>query len=186
MGRAPRGEYAGGIFHVTTRGNNRRGVFVDELDRHVFLQMLGRSQATYEWILYAWCLMTTHYHLVVRIPKCGLSQGMCELNGSFARWSNGRHGREDHLFGRRFASHEIKTDAYLREACRYVVLNPCRAGLCAHPQQWRWSSFRAAAGIEPPPAYLARHALLGLFTDLFGTPPNETAAAYRRFVEGGL
>jgi putative transposase len=133
-----------------------------------------------------WCLMTNDYHFVVRIPQNGLSQGMSELNGSFGRWSNRRHGRCDHVFGRRFSAREIVSDAHLLEACRYVVLNPVRAGLCTHPAEWRWSSYRACAGLPTTEPFFARDALLDLVGSFYGTTQRDTYAAYRDFVEAGM
>jgi len=186
MPRPPRDFYAGGYYHVNTRGNNKGRVYVDPTDRYVFLGMLERSQVKYEWIVYSWCLMTNHYHLVLRIPENGLSQGMSELNGSFGRWSNRRHERCDHVFGRRFYAREITSDAHLLEACRYVVLNPVRAGLCEHPADWRWSSYRACAGFEPPQPFLALDPMLDLVTSFFGKSRSGRRAAYRDFVDAAL
>jgi REP element-mobilizing transposase RayT len=155
MGRKPRISYPGAYFHVHTRGNNKGAAFVDTGDRLTFLRLLDRTTLKYGWIVYTWCLMTSHYHLVIRVPEDGLSAGMAELNGGYARWANFRHGRCDHVFGRRFISHEITTDAHLFAACRYVVLNPVRAGICSHPVEWRWSSYRALAGLERPQPFLA-------------------------------
>lgn len=181
----PRCFYAGGYYHVSTRGNNRAGVYIDGLDRYVFLQMLERSVVKYEWILYAWCLMTNHYHLVMRIPRNGLSQGMSELNGSFGRWSNRRHARCDHVFGKRFSAQEIASDTHLLEACRYVVLNPVRAGLCAQPASWRWSSYRACAGLSTTDPFLARDGVLDLVGGFYGKSHADAFEAYREFVEAG-
>jgi REP element-mobilizing transposase RayT len=186
MGRQRRNAYEDGYYHVHTWGNNKQPIYLDDLDRKVFLQLLERSQAKYEWVIFEWCLMTTHYHFVVRITQSGLAQGMSELNGSYARWSNRRHGRCDHVFGKRYVSNEITTDAHLLGACRYVVLNPVRAGLCSHPQEWRWSSYRASAGLEPPRAFHARDLLLGHVRELFGTPSDDPHRVYRVFVEAGL
>jgi putative transposase len=186
MPRPPRSFYADGYYHVNTRGNNRTQVYVDGVDRFVFLRMLERSVVKYEWVVYSWCLMTNHYHLVLRIPQNGLSQGMSELNGSFGRWSNLRHGRCDHVFGRRFSAREITSDAHLLEACRYVVLNPVRAGLCDHPGDWRWSSYRACAGLEAPQLFLARDVMLELVTDFYGKSQTHSFSAYREFVEAGM
>jgi putative transposase len=182
MPRPPRNAYPGGFFHAGTRGNSRCRVFLDATDYTVFLMMLDRSERKYNWRIYAWCLMTTHYHLVVTIPDGGLSPGMCELNGSFARWSNLRHEREDHLFGKRFGCIEIVTDEHLREACRYVVLNPVRAGMCDDPAEWRWSSYRASAGFDEAPPYLALGELLGLFD----VDPGRAVALYRDFIDQAL
>ena len=182
MSRPLRSAYPGGYFHVGTRGNNKQAIFLDGTDRYWFLEMLGKAVVRYEWSVYAYCLMTNHYHSVLQIPEGGLSEGMCELNGGYARWSNIRHGRCDHLFGRRFSSREITTEEYLLEACRYVVLNPVRAGLVERPEQWSWSSYRACAGLEYPLPWFAPKTLL----QLFSPRPPEAMERYRRFVERGL
>jgi REP element-mobilizing transposase RayT len=186
MGRKPRNAYADGLYHVHARGNNKLPLYLDALDRNVFLQLVERSQEKYEWVVLEWCLMTNHFHLVLRVPRNGLSQGMSELNGSFARWSNKRHGRGDHLFGRRYTSNELTTDQYLLEACRYVVLNPVRAGVCSHPARWEWSSYRASARLARPRPFHARDELLAMFADVFGTSPNMGHVLYRQFVEARL
>src|SRR6266540_2498867 len=123
VARKPRNAYPGGFYHVGTLGNNRCDIYRDGVDRYWFLEMFGKTTVRYGWIVYAYCLMTTHYHAVVEIPEDGLSKGMCELNGGFARWANMRNDRENHLFGKRFSSVEIVRDSHLREAVRYVVLN---------------------------------------------------------------
>jgi REP element-mobilizing transposase RayT len=182
MPRRPRNAYRDGFFHVHTRGNNKQDIYLDGIDRYWFLEMLGKVVGRYEWIVYAFCLMTNHYHAVLGIPEGGLSQGMCDLNGGFARWANIRHDRCDHLFGRRFGSREIADDSYLLEACRYVVLNPVRAGLVEVPEDWAWSSYRACAGLDYAPKWFDPGALLRLFSPR----PDEAIAAYRRFVRAGL
>src|SRR2546423_6309647 len=136
MSHQPRDAEPGSFLHVCTRGNSRCSIYQDEVDRAAFLTMLDRRRRKYNWHLYAWCLMTNHYHLVLSIPDGGLSLGMCELNGGFARWSNKRYGPQNHLFGKRFASTLIESDDHLLEAIRYVVLNPVRAGICKRPEDW--------------------------------------------------
>ncbi len=125
--------------------------------------------------------MPNHYHLVVQIGERGLSDGMCELNGGFARAVNSAHGRCDHLFGKRYDDTPIESDSHLLEASRYVVLNPVRAGLCADVGEWSWSSFRATAGKEHAPAWLAAGELL----QLFGADPPAARRAYEAFVREG-
>ncbi len=163
MGRMPREIEPGGIYHVTSRGNNKAEVFLDEGDRLLFTDLLTRTAQRHEWHVFAHCLMTNHYHLVVRVRTGALSAGMCLLNGDFARKANRRHGRIGHVFNDRFSAVQIKRDSHLLEACRYVVLNPIRAGLCERPESWRWSSYRACAGLEYAPAFLAERELLALF-----------------------
>ena len=180
--RPPRLNVPGAFFHVHTRGNNRRGVLADDILRMTFMRMFVRIAVKYRWVVYAWCLMTTHYHIVLRIPEAGLSEGMRDLNGGYARWSNYYFGREDHAFGKRFSSELIETDEHLREACRYVVLNPVRAGICSSPEEWPWSSYRATAGTEHPPSFLA----VGELLRMFHRDPAKARIAYRAFVAAGI
>jgi REP element-mobilizing transposase RayT len=86
--------------------------------------------------------MTTHYHLIVRAAQPALSDGMQRLNGLHARRVNVRTGRRGHLFGARFASRVVDTEEHALAACRYVLLNPVRAGLCAQTEDWPWSGSR--------------------------------------------
>jgi REP element-mobilizing transposase RayT len=150
MGRDLRIIEPSGIYHVISRGNNRGRLFWDELDHEVFLRRLDRVAQKYEWIGLAYCLMTTHYHLVVQLPEDGLSVGMQELNGEYARRTNYRHHRVGHLFQNRFYSDLITSERHLFGAIRYVALNPVKAGMCPAPENWPWSSYRASAGLEFP------------------------------------
>jgi REP-associated tyrosine transposase len=179
--RQPRDNFPGGFFHAFTRGNNRGSVLGDDLLRVMFMRMFARVAVRYRWVVYAWCLMTTHYHVVVHTPEAGLSEGMRDLNGGYARWSNSYRGRQDHAFGRRFGSELIETDEHLREACRYVVLNPVRAGICASPEEWPWSSYHATAGFVHPPSFLAAGEVLRMF----GEDPGRARLAYRAFIAAG-
>ena len=176
-----RDEIPGGIYHLTTRGDNKEAIYRDDFDRTVFLLMLDRVALRYRWIGLAYCLIGNHYHLVLRIPVGGLSRGMDVLNGGYARRTNERYGRSGHVFRRRFHSRLIEDESHLLESCRYPVLNPLRASLCSRPEQWRWSSYRACAGLELAPSFLAANEVLRLFSD----DPAHAKAAYRRFVSEG-
>ena len=177
--------YPGAYVHVHTRGNNKGPAFLDSRDRQIFLTLLERVTVKYEWLVYSWCLMTSHYHFVICVPEDGLSAGMRDLNGGYARWTNFRHGRCDHVFGQRFKGEEITTERHLLEACRYVVLNPVRAGICEHPVEWRWSSYRASAGLEPPQPFLALDRLHAMLREL-AYEGDDDFDRYVRWVENGL
>jgi hypothetical protein len=122
--------------------------------------------------------MTNHYHLFVQTAHGNLSAGMRQLNGVFTQWSNRRHRRSGHLFQGRYKGILVDSDAYFQEVCRYVVLNPVRAGMMADPADWPWSSYRATAGAEPPSSWLSVDAVLAAF----GGTRGEARESYQRFV----
>jgi putative transposase len=98
----------------------------------------------------AFCLMTTHYHLIVDVGEDELQDAMKWLNGTYAQRFNRRHGRWGHLNGARYYCKAIESDAHMLNAFRYLCLNPVAAGLCRRPQDWRWSSYRGTAGYARP------------------------------------
>lgn len=111
MPRQPRTELADGIHHVWQRGNNRRPIFLDVADRRLFLRLLREVAGTHEWIPLAYCLMNTHFHLVVETPVCSLGAGMRDLGSRYAQIFNERHEPAGgHLFQARFGSKLVRTD----------------------------------------------------------------------------
>jgi putative transposase len=163
MPRPPRIEVENGIYHLATRAVDEAFAYRGTRDRLDFLDFLWTTVGTYEWRCQSYCLMGTHYHLIVQTPGANLSAGMQMLNGRYAQRFNWRHGRRGHLFGARFMSVLIKDDAHLMAAHRYVARNPVRAGLCAEPGDWRWSSYRALTGTERPPIFLDVRGALAAF-----------------------
>ena len=182
MPRSPRIEIPGGAYHVGGRGNRGCRIFADAYEGRIFLKLLERVSRRYSWTCYAYCLMSNHYHLVLRLEDGGLSDGIRELNGGFARFTNVRHGLEGHLFRNRFWSELIEDDAYLLQASRYIVLNPVRAHLCTTPEQWRWSSHRSYIGLDYAPGFLAVNDFLRLFAPSARSARN----LYCKFVEDGI
>jgi putative transposase len=144
----------GATYHVMSRGNRKGIIFEDDADRQRFVGLLGETADRYRLLCHSYCLMGNHYHAVVEASDSNLSDAMHWLNGVFAQSSNRRHQRTGHLLQGRFKSLLIGDDIYLRAANTYVVLNPVKAGLVADPSEWRWSSFRATAGMETPPDWL--------------------------------
>lgn len=181
MARPLRVEFPGALYHVTSRGNAGQEVFLDDGDRLNFLDILAEVVERYRFICYAYCLMGNHYHLLLETPEANLSRGMRQLNGVYTQRFNRRHKRSGHLFQGRYKAILVEKDAYLLEVARYIVLNPVRAGLVRSPGRWRWSSYRATAGLEEPPQFLKVEWLLSQF-DL---RPERARRAYRRFVAQG-
>ena len=144
MARPLRRDLEDGVYHVTARAVARTDLFVDDVDRVTFVRLLGETVARERWSCEAFCLMGTHYHVLVDASRSALSRGFHGLNGRYAQGFNRRHRRSGHLFGARFSCWVVGTEDHLRTACRYVLLNPVRAGLCARPEDWPWSAARWA------------------------------------------
>jgi REP element-mobilizing transposase RayT len=181
MPRRPRELVAGGYYHVVNRGVEQRELYLDDADRSCFLGWLDRVVARRGWSCLAYCLMSNHYHLLVRTPEPDLSAGMHELNGRYARAFNERHKRVGHLFQGRYKSIRIKREAHLLATVRYVVRNPVAAGLAPDARSWRWSSHRAALRIAPA-GLVAVHDLSALFAATFGGDAR-SPEVYARFVD---
>jgi putative transposase len=181
VSRPLRIEFAGALYHITARGNERRAIFYGDEDSTRFLGIQTQTCKRFHWLCHAYCLMGNHYHLLVETLAPNLSKGMHYLNGEYSRWFNSTHGRTGHLFQGRFKSILVEKEAYLLELARYIVLNPVRAGMVRGPQEWRWSSYRSTAGMDNPPDCLTTDWLLARFS----TRKAEACLSYRRFVSEG-
>ncbi|WP_139558803.1 transposase [Methylotetracoccus oryzae] len=181
MARPLRLEFPGAVYHVTARGDRREDIFLDDPDRQRFLELLGREVEQQQWVLYAYCLMGNHYHLLLETPEANLSHGMRRLNGVYTQAFNRRRGWSGHVLQGRYKAILVDRDAYLLELCRYVVLNPVRAGIVSEASRWPWSSYRATAGLASRPNWVAADAVLALF----GAERAVARDRYRAFVAGG-
>jgi putative transposase len=152
-----------GYHHVVTRGNNKRDIFIDDHDRELFCAIVRRVAQRNEWTILAYCLMNNHYHLIISVGERGLARGMCQLNTGYACAFNARHGRINHLFGKRYWNRRIRTEGSLLNAIRYVVENPRRAGGSRPLETYTWSSYAATIGLAHAKIALARDELLPLF-----------------------
>lgn len=155
MPRRPRVQFPGALYHVCTRGDRHEPIFRDDGDRNMFLDVLGASAERYHLSFLAYCLMGNHYHLVMLTHEANLSATMRHVNGVYTQKYNRRHATCGHVFQGRYNASLIGADDYLVEACRYVELNPVRANLVRDPHEWKWSSYRAHAGLADSPPWLA-------------------------------
>ena len=129
MARPLRIEFAQAVYHVTSRGDRREPIFQDDKDRLLFVDLLGHALERVDACALAYCLMDNHYHLVVCTRQPNLSALMRHVNGVFTQRVNRRHGNVGHVFQGRYKAILVDRDAYLLEVCRYVDLNPARAGM---------------------------------------------------------
>lgn len=181
MARPLRIAYPGALYHVTSRGNQRERIFLDDRDRRAFFEILASVVERCNWRCHAYCLMDNHYHLVIETPDGNLSYGMRQLNGIYTQQYNRAHHTVGHLLQGRFKSILIDKESYLLELCRYVVLNPLRAHLVSNLSQWPWSSYGATAGDEKVPTFLNVDWILSQF----GRSKKRAQAHYRDFVIAG-
>ena len=182
MARPIRIEYAGALYHVTSRGDRREDIFVDDEDRLIWLEVFSQVCYRFNWRCHAWCLMDNHYHIVIETIEGNLSQGMRQLNGVFTQKSNRRHGRVGHVYQGRFKAILVQKDAYLLELSRYVVLNPIRAGMVTDLLDWKWSSYLAMIGVVSSSDWLETDWIL----NHFGNSRKTAVINYENFVLEGV
>lgn len=182
MARPLRIEYSGAVYHITSRGNEKKPVFKSDQVRNNFLNTLQHVNKRYHWLCHAYCLMDNHYHLLIETPDGNLAISMRQLNGVYTQLFNKLHERTGHLFQGRYKSILIQKDSHLVEVCRYVVLNPVRAKIVEAPGAWQWSSYQATAGRKTAHPCLTIGWVLGQFSGKRAKAEKE----YRQFVSWGI
>jgi putative transposase len=138
--------------HVIQRGNNRQAVFHCDDDYRAYCAWLGEAARRYGCAIHAYVLMTNHVHLLVTPGEAqSVARTMQLLGRRYVRYVNGAYHRTGTLWEGRYRAAPIDSDAYFFSCCRYIELNPVRAGMAAHPRAYRWSSYRAHAhGAQDP------------------------------------
>ncbi len=210
MARPVRIDVAGGCYHVTNRGNERRAIFRDDRDRVRFLELLERAVERFGWRVLAYVLMDNHFHLLVQTPQANLSPAMQWVQVAYTIWFNRRHRRAGHLFQGRFKAVLVELESAAWELSRYMHLNPVRvqrlgldkaaqqrqrAGMSGPPAaaqiqerlkrlgQYAWSSYPAYSGRQKSPRWLSREVVL----TLGGAGSRaQRGEAYRRYVEDAI
>jgi REP element-mobilizing transposase RayT len=181
MPRKARTEVEGGLYHVLTRGNNRRRIFNSSDDFEKFLSLLAVQKIKLVFFLYAYCLMTNHVHLLLERQANAVGRIMHRLLTGYAQYYNRRHRRVGHLFQGRYKAILCQSDRYLSELVRYIHLNPVRAGIVSQPEDYKYSSHRAYLGMEAAGIVdvdpVLRH---------FGAKKEMARERYRQFVAAGM
>ena len=164
---------------MTANGVARTALFRDGLDRQRLLDLLADVVTRFEWTCHAYCVMTTHYHLLVQTPLPNLSAGMQRLNSCYVQQFNRRHREEGARLKRRFGDVMVESESHALELFRYISMNPVRAGMCSRPERWKWSSYAAHIGKAPRPHFLT----LEWVRAYFGSNPIRAAERLASFVE---
>ena len=181
MARPLRLEFAGAIYHVTSRGDRRENIYLTDEDRQDWLDVLRQTCERFNWVVHAWCQMSNHYHLLVETVDGNLSRGMRQLNGQYTQRFNQRHQLVGHLFQGRYKAILVQRETCLLELVRYVVLNPLRARMVESLGDWPWSSFPQIMGQVPAPSWLD----IDWTLSHFGRSRSRARAAYTEFVMAG-
>jgi putative transposase len=177
MARRPRVEIVSGLYHVIVRGNERKAVFHDDLDRELYLARIALYRRRFGFSLLAYCLMDNHVHLAIETGATSLSRVMLALQSSYTQAFNRRHGRVGHLFQGRYKAFLVQKDRYWLALLRYIHENPTKAGMVDLSERYAWSSDRFyRSGRGPEWLDLDR----GL--SLLGSQRPAACRAYRRLV----
>lgn len=150
MSRPLRLLFENAVYHITARGNRKENIFYSDRDRNVFLDKMNETFVKYSFICYAYCLMDNHYHLVIKTPLANISEGMHNLNTSYANWFKAKHSIVGVIFQGRYKSILIDEDNYALVVTVYVHINPIRAGMVRNLEEYKWSSYLDYIGKRKP------------------------------------
>ena len=182
MGRPLRIEYSGALYHITSRGNERKKIFLDDGDRTTFLEILADYHNRYYIYIHSFVLMENHYHLILETPHGNLLKVMHGLNGHYTGYFNRKYSRSGHLFQGRYKGILVDKDSYLLQLSRYVHLNPAKAGIVDKPEQYLWSSYPSFTGKGQKYDWVEYSWILGQF----GPDEQKASKEYKIFVDAGL
>ena len=182
MGRPLRLEFPGALYHVISRGNERKRIFLSRKDSEAFFDLLRESHERHGILIHCYVLMGNHYHLVMETPHGNLVKVMHGINSAYTRYFNRIHSRVGHLFQGRYRAVLVEKDAYLMELSRYVHLNPVRAKIVNKPEQYRWSSYPSYIGLAPEEEWIEYSWILSRY----GKRRRRAGKGYHTFVESGL
>jgi REP element-mobilizing transposase RayT len=176
-----RRDVAAGTFHVFTHCVwAASALFRDRVDRLEFLRHLALTSVKTGWTCISYCLMSSHYHLIVRVEEGVLPTAMHSLNLAYACHHNRRYRLRGHVQFRRYGARRLHDDSELLTAFAYVARNPVDAGLCGSPQEWLWSSYRGTIGLAELPGFVDPASVLRCL----GQAGIDPRAALRARVEG--
>lgn len=165
------------LYHITSRGDDRKKIFVNETDYGKFLEYLLTAKEKFKFYLYAYCLMGNHDHLLLETTQPNISAIMQFINTAYTTYYNTKRNRCGHLFQGRYKSILVDADSYFLELTRYIHLNPVKAKIVTSPEKYPWSSYKG---------YLSKKGDGIINKDEIKRYLNMTNKQYRQFVEDGI
>ena len=182
MGRPLRIEYPGALYHITSRGNERKNIFVDDADGFRFFEILKDYHDRYSILIHSFVLMDNHYHLILETPEGNLLKVMHGINGSYTGYFNRKYERSGHLFQGRYKGILIDKDVYLLQLSRYVHMNPVRAKIVEEPEHYKWGSYPSYIGKEKEYEWVEYSWILSNY----GNDRESAKKRYREYIEESL
>ncbi|HAN09730.1 MAG TPA: transposase [Clostridiales bacterium] len=135
-----------GIYHIMLRGNEKKNIFIDEIDKYKFIKVLREKVFMTNSIIYAYCLMDNHVHIIVKENTISISELIKSINVNYVGYFNKKYNRIGHLFADRFKSEVIESEKYLLTVIRYLHNNPIKAGIVDKVDEYKWSSISEYLG----------------------------------------
>ena len=161
MSRPQRIEFENAYYHVMNRGAGRRDIFDDDNDREQFLATIKEAHRQFGVEIHAYCLMSNHYHLLIKTPRGNLSRAMRHINGVYTQRFNRTKDIDGSLFRGRYKAILVDSDSYLLHLSKYIHLNPLAAKMVNDLEHYPWSSYSAYIGKSPSPTWLVRSEIYG-------------------------
>jgi REP element-mobilizing transposase RayT len=180
MARPLRIQYEGALYHILSRGNEKKKIFLDNGDYEKFIQILATLPKRFGVIIYGYVLMPNHYHLLVETPKANIVRAIHLLNTVYAVYFNDKYERAGHLFQGRYVGFLIEKEEYLLAVSRYIHLNPVRAKIVAAgaAEDYEWSSCRDYVSWPIKHRWLNREWILSQFDSRVGS----ATKLYRKYI----
>ncbi|MEW6609818.1 MAG: transposase [bacterium] len=178
MARDWRIQYEGAVYHVMCRGVGGNEIFSQPQDYLRFEDYIELAVERFNLTIYAYTLMTNHYHLFLCTHEANLSRAIQWLQSSYGMYYNLKHRKRGHLFQGRFKSIVIEDESYFLGLSGYIHLNPVRAGIVKNLEEYQWSSYRDYVGTRRVHKWVEPNAVL----KMFGGEKDNRAEEYRQWL----
>ena len=140
--RVARKKGESGIYHIIIRGINRKEIFKENQDFQRFIEIIEKYKSICGYLLYTYCLMDNHVHLLLKEGKEPIGNTMRRIGSSYVLWYNKKYDRVGYLFQGRYKSEPVEDDIYLLTVLRYILQNPVKAGVVDKIQDYRWTNYK--------------------------------------------